>query len=198
MQEHCIRISSNICFGYLLELPHWGNSNKYPKHMLYEEIRIKTGLSNISFCPVRILYNSTFIIMATSFGTNVVVTRVHCTFATIRQMPFFNQWKQENEYDRSPWKLCGQAGIQSCNHWLLYGAWPFLKRRQYLWCPLCFPAHQVPPKNGCTPKGKNLFPGGANSFLLDRSFFKGEAKLFWKSYPPPWKIYRFPLNVDQE
>ena len=21
------------CFGYLLELPHWGNSNKYPKHM---------------------------------------------------------------------------------------------------------------------------------------------------------------------
>ena len=48
--------------------------------MLYEEIRIKQGLCYISFCPLRILYNSIFIIMATSFGTNaVVVTRVHCT-----------------------------------------------------------------------------------------------------------------------
>ena len=24
----------NLCFGYLLELPHWGDSNKYPKHVL--------------------------------------------------------------------------------------------------------------------------------------------------------------------
>ena len=46
MQEHCIRISSNICFGYLLELPHWGNSNKYPKYMFYEEVRIKQGFFN--------------------------------------------------------------------------------------------------------------------------------------------------------
>ena len=47
--------------------------------MFYEEIRIKQGLSNISFCPLRILYNSKFIIIATSLGTNaVVVTRVHC------------------------------------------------------------------------------------------------------------------------
>ena len=28
--------SQNICFGYLLESPHWGDSNKYPKHMLLE------------------------------------------------------------------------------------------------------------------------------------------------------------------
>ena len=47
--------------------------------MFYQEIRIKQGLSNMSFCPLRILYNSQFIIMATSSGTNaVVVTRVHC------------------------------------------------------------------------------------------------------------------------
>ena len=26
----------NICFGYLLESPYWGDSNKYPKHMLLE------------------------------------------------------------------------------------------------------------------------------------------------------------------
>ena len=35
----------NICFGYLLELPLWGNSNKYLKHMLYEEIRTKQDIS---------------------------------------------------------------------------------------------------------------------------------------------------------
>ena len=41
MQEYCIKTSSNICFGYLLESPHWGDSNKYPKHIFYEEMRIK-------------------------------------------------------------------------------------------------------------------------------------------------------------
>ena len=56
-----------------------GDSNKNPKHMFYEEIRIKQGLSYISFCPLRITYNSKFIIMATFSGTNaVVVTRVYC------------------------------------------------------------------------------------------------------------------------
>ena len=79
MQKHCIKSSSNLCFGYLLESPQRGDSNKYPKHMFYEEIRIKQGLSNILFCPLRILYNSKFIRMATFFGTDAaVVTRVHC------------------------------------------------------------------------------------------------------------------------
>ena len=50
--------------------------------MFYEEIRIKQGLSYISFCPLRILYNSKFIIMATSLGTNaVVIMGVHCTIS---------------------------------------------------------------------------------------------------------------------
>ena len=40
--------------GYLLESPQTGHSNKYPKHMFYEEIRIKQGLSYITFCPLRI------------------------------------------------------------------------------------------------------------------------------------------------
>ena len=79
MQKHCIKSSSNICFGYLLESPHRGDSNKYPKHMFYEEVRIKQGLSYILFCPLRILHNSKFIIMATFMGTNaVVVMRVQC------------------------------------------------------------------------------------------------------------------------
>ena len=71
--------SSNICFEYLLELPHWCNSNKYPKHTFYEEIKIKYGICCISLCSLRILYNSKFILMAISSGTNaVVVTRFHC------------------------------------------------------------------------------------------------------------------------
>ena len=79
MQKHCIKSSSNICFAYLLELPLRGNSNKYPKHMFYEEIRRKQGLSYISFCPLRILYNSKFI-MAIFLETHAaVVMRVHCT-----------------------------------------------------------------------------------------------------------------------
>ena len=75
MRKHCIKSSSNICSGYLLELPQRGNSNKYPKHMFYEEIKIKEGLSCILFCPLRILYNSKFIIMATFWGTNAVIVR---------------------------------------------------------------------------------------------------------------------------
>ena len=47
MQEYCIKPSSNICFGYLLESPHRGDSNEYSKHMFDEEIRIKHGLSYI-------------------------------------------------------------------------------------------------------------------------------------------------------
>ena len=79
MEKHCITSSTKICFGYLLELPQSGNSNKYPKQMFYEEIRMKQGFSYISFCPLRIIYNSKFTIMATFLGTNaVVVTRVHC------------------------------------------------------------------------------------------------------------------------
>ena len=88
MQEYCVKTLSSMCFGYLLESPHWGDSNKYPKHMLYEEIKKhqqqknkqkkKQGLFNISFCLLRILYNK-FILMAMSLGTNaIVVMSVHC------------------------------------------------------------------------------------------------------------------------
>ena len=72
-----LKSSSNICFGYLLESPQRGDSNKYPKHMFYEEIRTKQGLSYIQFCPLRSLKNSKFIIMATFLGTNAVVHCIH-------------------------------------------------------------------------------------------------------------------------
>ena len=47
--------------------------------MFYEEIKTKQDLSYLSVCLLSILYNSNFILMETSLGTNnVVVTRVHC------------------------------------------------------------------------------------------------------------------------
>ena len=59
--------------------------------MFYEETRIKQGLSYISLCPLSILYNSKFILMAASFGTNaVVVTRVHCTYIALYKALFLN------------------------------------------------------------------------------------------------------------
>ena len=70
MQEYFTETSSNICFGY---------SNKYPKYMFCEEIRIKHGLSYISFYPLVILYNKKFSLMVKFLETNaVVVTWVHC------------------------------------------------------------------------------------------------------------------------
>ena len=52
--------------------------------MFCEEIRIKQGISYISFCPLRVLYNSKFMLMATSLVTNaVIVMRVHCTFQSV-------------------------------------------------------------------------------------------------------------------
>ena len=49
--------------------------------MFYRETRTRQDLSYIAICTLSILYNSKFILMATSLGTNaVVVTRVHCIF----------------------------------------------------------------------------------------------------------------------
>ena len=75
--------SSYVCFRYLLEPPHRGHSNKYPKHTFFEEIRIKHCICCISFCSLRILYNSKFILMAISLGSNDVLIRGHCTTSHI-------------------------------------------------------------------------------------------------------------------
>ena len=51
--------------------------NCLTKYIFYGEL--KQGLSNIPFCSLRILYNSKFILMATSLEANsFVVKRVHC------------------------------------------------------------------------------------------------------------------------
>ena len=55
-------------------------------------LRIKQGLSYTSFYSLRILYNSKFILMATSLGTKAVdVTRVHCR---VREITGFSIWNQ--------------------------------------------------------------------------------------------------------
>ena len=87
-------------FGYLLQSPQWDDSNKYPKDTFYLKIRIKQGLSYISFCSLMSLYNSKFILMAASLRTNaVVVTRVHCT-------KFINNWTYCFSYCPPHWLPC--------------------------------------------------------------------------------------------
>ena len=62
-------------FGYLLESPHWGDSKKYPKHMFYEEIKIKKAFLHIILSIKNSLQQQIHF-----NGTNaVVVMRVHCT-----------------------------------------------------------------------------------------------------------------------
>ena len=67
MQEYIIKTSSNICFGYLLELTYRGDSNKYPKLLLHETI-LRIILSIKDSLQQRISFET----------TAVVVMRVHC------------------------------------------------------------------------------------------------------------------------
>ena len=47
----CINTPRNICCGYLLEVPRWGNSNKYPEQMFSEQRRKKKRtLHYLSYC----------------------------------------------------------------------------------------------------------------------------------------------------
>ena len=50
MQEYCIYCFKETYGLDILESPHWGDYNKYPRHMFYEEIRTKQDLSYISVC----------------------------------------------------------------------------------------------------------------------------------------------------
>ena len=121
MQKHCIKSSSDIYFGYLLEWPQRGDSNKYPKHMFCEPIRIKQGLSYIVFCPLRILYNSKFIIMATFLGTNaVVVTGIHCTRVLQKVLSLGSDYVSATVYQTQfyykPSKYYPFTETHFCNH----------------------------------------------------------------------------------
>ena len=69
----------------------------------------------------------------------------------------------------------------------------FYKRDTFCDFLFAFPPSPPPPPpspspfwKGPTRKGKNLLPRGANSFLLEKAFFRGKAKQLWQSYPS-WK-----------
>ena len=40
LRKNIVFNNSRNMFGYLLESPHWGDSNKYPKHALRENMNI--------------------------------------------------------------------------------------------------------------------------------------------------------------
>ena len=70
--------SSNICFGYLLESPQRGDSNRYPKHMLLEVlmqypciISYKLLLLERRFCDVQIVSITNFVVVS-SVGIKMV------------------------------------------------------------------------------------------------------------------------------
>ena len=72
--------------NFTVTKPSLKQSNRYPKHMFCEGIRTKQYISYISFCPLTIFYNSKFIIMAATYGTNsVVVRRAHCIYQPQRE-----------------------------------------------------------------------------------------------------------------
>ena len=71
------KLCKNIVFDILKKHMFWIFVRIASVHRFYEEIRTKHDLSYLSWS---ILYNSKFILMATSLGTNaIVVTRVHYT-----------------------------------------------------------------------------------------------------------------------
>ena len=79
--------SRNICFGYLLDSPHWGDSNKYTKYMFYEEIRIKHGIFCISFSSLGILYK-----LQIHFNSNIFGNKsCRCNEGSLYSV-FTNNW----------------------------------------------------------------------------------------------------------
>ena len=90
--------------------------------MFCEEIRIKQGISYISFCPLRILYNSKFILMATSLVTNaVVVTRVHCTCSCVQN--FVDEWQGVQTTDQMMHSMASDLGLHSLLRPICLNTW---------------------------------------------------------------------------
>ena len=68
----------NVCFGYLLESPHLGDSNKNPKHVLWGNKNNIRPFLHIILLTENSLQHQ-IILLAVCLGTNaVMVTRVHC------------------------------------------------------------------------------------------------------------------------
>ena len=109
--------------------------------MFYEEIRIKQGIFYISFCPLWILYNSKFIIIATSLGTNVVVVRSFTVFGVIlANNSRSGRFKKKCISGFSvPVEICEELqrlALQSAL-WQMVIQWCVVKKRLMALCSLC-------------------------------------------------------------
>ena len=89
----------NICCGYLLELPHWGDSNKYPQHMFLRVLN--TVFLNISNYlphleqrnrPIQIVVITNFIVISSvgikRFDCTMKILLLYFLFAFVHQAPF--------------------------------------------------------------------------------------------------------------
>ena len=73
-------LQENIRFGYLLELPHRGDSNKYTKRMICKKLFKIIRYSCFRRVHIKFLYNSKLDFTSKPLVTNaVVITRVLCT-----------------------------------------------------------------------------------------------------------------------
>ena len=83
-QMPCFTLTSlqNVYFGYLLESPRWGDSNKYPKHMLLEVLNNNVPAYFLINCYLlRVGFRASLIVSITSVFvvSSVGIIRVDCT-----------------------------------------------------------------------------------------------------------------------
>ena len=106
----------NICCDYLLESPHWGNSNNISQHIF---LGVNKG-------SVGILHSRKFFLTTKSQGTKtVIITKVLCTFGFLcnfLKSVISNLQKLGNQ----------QQGSQRVEHSL----WLSTMYELY-WCPMC-------------------------------------------------------------
>ena len=73
MQEYCIIKFKQLMFWIFVRIAFFeAILTNIQNIVFYEEIKTKHDLSYISFCTLRILYNSKFILMATSLGEQML------------------------------------------------------------------------------------------------------------------------------
>ena len=153
MQEYCIKTSSNICFGYLLESPQWGDSNKYPKYNVLWGSKHKTR-HFLHTCIILSIRDS--LQQQIHFIGNIFWNKCYrCIEGSLYSVQNHN-WRRLN--------------ILACFK-------PLFAREQLSGLAVCYPSHKSPAEKGSTLKGKTglLLKRSLLYFWVD-PFFRREAK----------------------
>ena len=132
-QSHVI-LEENIRFGYLLESPRQGHSNKYTKSMICKKLFKRIRYSCVRGVNIKFLYNSKFDFTAKSLVTNaVVIMRVLCI-----HIPVPDGVRQTNVFDddssRKTWQTLPQTVTEASDE----NPFPV---RVSSWFPLASPAN---------------------------------------------------------